>query len=125
MKEALSMSVEKKHEWEAFDACVDPKLRAEWATLDTSPKLQRGKWTSVYLAKSQAAMSVTQSLAKLKNLEIGSEAMRSTSNGGRWSLTADEWIFDGVEIERLQHRLTRQTASCGPSSTPAQVLDIT
>ncbi|KAG9093886.1 hypothetical protein FS749_013571 [Ceratobasidium sp. UAMH 11750] len=119
------MSVEKKREWEAFDECVSLDLRAKWATLDTGPKLQRGKWTSVYLAETQPAISVTQSLAKLKELELASSEARSTSNSGGQSSTASNWILDGIEIETLQHKLKRQITQFDLSPTPAQALETT
>ncbi|KAG8702211.1 hypothetical protein FRC08_003634, partial [Ceratobasidium sp. 394] len=120
--EAIAMAEEKKAQWDEFNECIAPVLRDKWSQLDTRPHVDKhGNWTSVYLSVAPPALSVTQSLRKLREIEKSQDG--SSSNPAE-VFTAGEWLAEGLEIELVQEKLRRTVKAYGSSPTPGQALEI-
>ncbi|KAG9097601.1 hypothetical protein FS749_005932 [Ceratobasidium sp. UAMH 11750] len=122
LKEAVDASSEKRAQWDEFNACLDPSLSREWFNLDTKPYHdQNGQWTSVYLSTAPPAMSVTQSLKKLREME---STDNHTQDQSYEVFSAADWIAEGLQIELIQEKIRRDVKDYGSSPTPSQALDI-
>ncbi|QRV88425.1 hypothetical protein RhiJN_16443 [Ceratobasidium sp. AG-Ba] len=99
--------------------------------LSTKPELKKGKWTSVYVAESTPAMSVTQSICELRAIERDEEEHnhKDTGNVGETGETVEpysckDWILEGVDIEHAQEKLRRDIKSLGKDLMPTQAIGI-
>ncbi|KAG8701226.1 hypothetical protein FRC08_004210 [Ceratobasidium sp. 394] len=130
LKQAIEMAAEKKSQWELFNECISPELRAAWEKLDTKPTYEGKMLKSVYVAPAPEPTSVTQKMRTLRKMEHTSDSSRDDSSRDDSSedesepFTPSDWIEEGLEIERIQERLRRDVNTQGGSPTPSQALDI-
>lgn len=57
--EATRMRQEQQSAWEDFSQTISPQLIHTWSTIDTTPKLINGKWTSVFVLSEAHGQSCT------------------------------------------------------------------
>ncbi|QRW00966.1 hypothetical protein RhiJN_28984 [Ceratobasidium sp. AG-Ba] len=125
-KEAVTMSKEKRAQWEVFDGCIRLQLRQEWEKLSTLPRIEKGKWTSVYVAATTPVLSVTQMLRQFCAIEqADSDATAQDEQAHEHnSFTSGDWLVKGFEIEQEQEKLRRTVREHGSTMTVGQSLDV-
>ncbi|KAG8794906.1 hypothetical protein FRC12_020323 [Ceratobasidium sp. 428] len=130
-KEAVEMAASKEAQWQAFNDIMHEDDIRDWKKLSMVPKkLKDGLVESVYLPTPKPVVSVTKQLQALKIIE-SKDAESSEANDNAGSSKANtsvfspiDWVSEGVEIEKQQHRLTLDIKAHGANPTSSQAIQI-
>ncbi|KAG8679298.1 hypothetical protein FRC08_017065 [Ceratobasidium sp. 394] len=117
-KEATKMCAEHRVAFDQYNSTLDATKTAMWATQSLEPRLEKGKWVSVFSMPETNAMSMSQKMRNLLLREQTTPPPGSSRNPD--GLAA--WISSAINLQLIQVQLREDIQSAGTKPTAAQQL---
>ncbi|EUC56773.1 hypothetical protein RSOL_196120 [Rhizoctonia solani AG-3 Rhs1AP] len=120
--EAVKLSTELEELWLTVHQSISPSLTRTWEAMSTEPQLVNGSWTSVFLLSKNGGSS---RLKKVLDLNMIDSERIIQLDSAEPAVTAPTWLSEGLDIEKLQVRLSDDIKQFGKNLTDSQSLEVT